>query len=90
MVCAEHMRIINNSVAKVKALAKAEGVVGGEREIVVEQQPQQPPQQEQLFHQQPQQQGDRIYQVTDGLKSKYTERLRLCLRPISERWRKDN
>ena len=80
------MRIINNSVGKVKALAKADGVAAAgeeEREIVVVvEEPQKPQQQEQQqpFHQQQQQQpqhqqlGDRIYQVTDGLKSNYTKR----------------
>ena len=63
------MRIINNSIGKVKALAKGKGEI---------EQPQ-PFSQDNLItreHGEQQQpfQGDRIYQVTDGLKSNYTKR----------------
>ena len=79
MVCAEHMRIINNSIRKVKALAKGEieqGPFSQDNLITREHGEQQQP-----F------QGDRIYQVTDGLKSNYTKRdySRLCIQTILEK-----
>ena len=65
MVCAEHMRIINNSIRKVKALAKGEIEQPFSQDNLITREH---GEQQQPF------QGDRIYQVTDGLKSNYTKR----------------